>query len=591
MPPSVPTFKDHCVVDDAWLASAYAQRLPFVWHPKIEAVLRLADANALDLDRCIALFPWAGGADPSARVASHKRDFFAARKVVQSVRDRMEKAYPRLLDSLEPTGDPLRARALHTFAAAAALTLVKVLQRFEGLLFTEQGQLILRLFPDIPFLGRQSGAMIGLPFLHPINGLAYGHEADQGFLRARICSVSESDYVKLPLPRHDAECWQDCRPAPEHLYFGWVLPQWLVSGSGDVPEASRWRIAVLVDELGRERDTRSAKAGWGEPLVTRAFVEEAYAGLTNERCEQKEAAPGLRAWVLRMAASAKPTPETQGAVSSKAEISDISIANESAADHTPIILCITAARVEFAAARTRFEAEFGEATPVSIEGESDYAVLFTDTPSGTRWLLAVQSFQAEIDAALKAQRLVLTLKPTATLMVGMCMGMPKRKIAVGTVVVPNEVQGFDHQRVTPAGVEFRGHGDLANNPLFDFASTFDCTELGYEVVADKGLASASVKIEDVDAALLKHIENRFPDAMAYDMEGWGFYRGVKAARAGASARCLWIKGIADSGETQVADAAGRAGKHAVQADATANALDFAIRLIRGYVGVKRFEVR
>lgn len=225
--------------------------------------------------------------------------------------------------------------------------------------------------------------------------------------------------------------------------------------------------------------------------------------------------------------------------------------------------------------------DFGYPKKVSIAGGTDQGLVFTDQSSGALWVLTVQSFQAEIDAALKAQRLVLTLKPRVTLMVGMCMGIGGQTF--GTVVVPNEVRGFDHQRATLAGTEYRSHGDLTDNELYGFARIFDASALGYKVAVDKGLASASAKLEDVSGSLYEQITTNFPDAIAYDMEGWGFYRGVKAARGDGRELCLWIKGVADNGETQETTAEAKAAKKAQQAQATSNALDFAIRLMREYL--------
>lgn len=99
----------------------------------------------------------------------------------------------------------------------------------------------------------------------------------------------------------------------------------------------------------------------------------------------------------------------------------------------------------------------------------------------------------------------------------------------------------------------------------------------FRVVVDKALVSASIKIEDTNSALVKQIENSFPDAVAFDMEGWGFYR------AGEGQHCLWVKAIADSGESQSQSASGQAEKRRIQSSVTDNATNFAIRLVRNFV--------
>jgi len=93
---------------------------------------------------------------------------------------------------------------------------------------------------------------------------------------------------------------------------------------------------------------------------------------------------------------------------------------------------------------------------------------------------------------------------------------------------------------------------------------------------DKGLACASVKIENSESELISKIEEHAPDVVAFDMEGSGFYRA-------AGRESLWIKAIADSGESQNSTEAGRGEKHQIQASATDNAVDFAIALVREFV--------
>lgn len=578
----VATFKEHCVVSEAWLAKAYSSKLPFHWHPKILGVLELVKANGEDLDKYVERAKSAGAGKFVSDVAQYKRRFFEASCNLDGVLDRVREGYPRLLEQLgsRDLSDILRARALHTFAGAAALTLIKALQLFEKVLVSEQGGVIVRMFTDLPSLSSTHTPMIVLPYRHAVNGLAYGYEVDNGLVRARICAVYEDSYQKVSLPRHEAEYWQDFQPGPEHLYFGWVLPQWLVAGFGELPPLPTWSISVLSDAKGNERYIKNNDPEWAEGLKSSLLLDADYVGLKDDFFALSRIAPGLTVWVFPRTAGACEIDAESEATEPGGQLSDEQLGAASEAGRMPIVLCIAAAHVEFVAARERFSTEFGKARKMSMAGETDHAVVFTDASSGTLWVLTVQSFQAEVDAALKAQRLVLTLKPHVTLMIGMCMGIGDQ--AFGTVVVPNEVRGFDHQRSTPAGLEYRPHGDLTDNPLYGFARIFDASPLSYKVVVDKGLASASAKLEDVSGLLLKQITTNFPDAVAYDMEGWGFYRGVKAARNDGRERCLWIKGVADNGETQNTTPEAKEAKKGQQALATSNALDFAIKLMRDY---------
>lgn len=239
------------------------------------------------------------------------------------------------------------------------------------------------------------------------------------------------------------------------------------------------------------------------------------------------------------------------------------------------VLCVTAASVEFDAVRAHLREVFGEEKIVHLDqAKSDYAVRFIDPEDGTSWYVTTLSFQGEAEAANRVERLSHKLNPGLILMVGMCMGMPKREWPTGTVVIPNEVFSFDHQRLAQDGTHYRPHGNRVDNSLYRLVRMIDPSDLSYKVVADKGLASASTKIENPDAALVELIEGAFPDVAAFDMEGAGFYL------AGDNKTCLWVKAVADQGEAQQSTAAGQAHKRNTQAEVTKNATDFAIRIVR-----------
>ena len=245
------------------------------------------------------------------------------------------------------------------------------------------------------------------------------------------------------------------------------------------------------------------------------------------------------------------------------------------------VLCVAAATVELAAIHAYLSTEFGQVVQVALDGGEDYALQYVDPKSNAKWFVVTLSFQGQSEAALEVRHLSHLIKPTILLMVGMCMGIPTKGLEVGTVVVPNEVTVFDHERLTAVGTQYRPHGDRVDNGLYKLARILGASEnLAYRVVTDKGLASASRKIEDPGAALMKIIQQTFQDVAAYDMEGWGFYR------AGAGQQCLWIKAVADSGEAPASGARGQAEKHGTQSISTDNAIAFAILLVRRYIKLK-----
>ena len=568
------TFRDHCVIDPRWLALASAEGAPtqlFAWHPKVQVALTLVSKNEIHLDRFASLPRGVRGIDLAVDASAYKTSFFEASDVLKRVLEIAASSYPLLLAEMRNVSAQVRSRALHTYAAASSLRLIRILQRFEGFLYAEDDRLILRLFPDLPNLRKQIGPMIGLPYLHPVNTLAYGPEAASGFLVARICEKNEDRYQKLTLPRSAAEAAQEQRPGPEQLFFGWIVPQWLLFREQVLPEASSWWISELSDETGQRRFSRSNESPWSGPSARTLPLPDQFEDWPASLFEVREVAPSLTAWTRQQPATA-PSASAQGPAQPSTSPAPIS------ARHSRV-LCFAAAQVEFAALLESFNVDFGTGQPVSIDNGNYHAVEFVDPQNTGRWYIVALSHHGQVESAIKVARLVPLVQPDITLMVGMCMGMPSRKLPVGTVIVPNEVWSFDHQRVTGRGTEYRPHGSQEDNSLYAIARIVASEKLGYRLVVDKALATSNAKVENMASELVKNIEDSFPDAAAYDMEGWGFYRGV------GGPRCLWIKAVADSGEAQGTGHEEKTRKNSIQGTATANAIHFALLLVRKAVQV------
>lgn len=245
---------------------------------------------------------------------------------------------------------------------------------------------------------------------------------------------------------------------------------------------------------------------------------------------------------------------------------------------TRTVLCVTAAIVEFKSTKRVFEKSFGPGQTVHLnEEKTEYGLEFSDAKSNSRWILVSSAFQGQVEAATHAARLSNLLSPEIFLMIGMCMGMPKRAYPVGTVIVPAEIFSFDHQRLAKdKPVQHRPHAERVANGLYMLARVVSSESHDYKVVTDKAVASASTKIEDTESTLVNLLEQSFPDIAAFDMEGGGFYR------AGEGKKFLWIKAVADSGEPQETSSVGTDLKQSAQKEATENSADFAIKLGRSY---------
>jgi nucleoside phosphorylase len=242
------------------------------------------------------------------------------------------------------------------------------------------------------------------------------------------------------------------------------------------------------------------------------------------------------------------------------------------------VLCMAAATVEFKTVSGLLEHNFGPATKHKLGEAKNYDVIlsYVDKDKDVRWCLAPQLSQGITSAALDVQRVADGLRPDIVLMVGMCMGMPDKKLAPGTVIVPNSITLLDHQRYKDSATEYRPRGDSVASGLHNVARIASLDALPFKVIVDKGLACASVKIEDTQTGLVPFIATYLPDVVAFDMEGWGFYQGT------VKYQCLWIKAVADSGERQGDTEGLRSVKQESQADATKNAFQFASKVVDHY---------
>lgn len=298
--PLPPAFSDHCVVNPRWIAAAsgQAEMTSFDWHPKIAKALDLIAVNARDFDLNVYQFPGMANGDVAEEISHRKVAFFENQAILTAFVDKANRIASGITQAFRDCPPEVRPRALHTFAAAASVTVIRLIQRFEGTLFSEAGQLIVRIFPDLPSLRSTRGPFVGLPFRHEINELAYGYEASHGFLRCRISRGREGDYEYVYLPRFEAEAHQESRPAPLHLYYGWVVPQWLISFDDPPPSPDAWWITVISDERGAERWSSDRKSPWSGPDASQLDLPSEYEW-PDEFYVRAEVGPGMSCWVQR----------------------------------------------------------------------------------------------------------------------------------------------------------------------------------------------------------------------------------------------------------------------------------------------------
>lgn len=239
------------------------------------------------------------------------------------------------------------------------------------------------------------------------------------------------------------------------------------------------------------------------------------------------------------------------------------------------ILCVVVSASEQKSVIQALDAAFGKGIETAV-GEN-WGIYYRDIESCVEWCVFKLSFQGEAEAAAAVKELLHEIKPSLSLMIGMCMAVD-RDLPLGSVVLPNEIFHLDHSRFTTEGNTYRPHGARVDNSLYKLSELVavrnDEEQTGYKVVTSKALATATVKIEDRNAPIVQFIENSLPDAVSFDMEGGGFYLATKGARS------LWIKAVADHGDPQ----ASKENKAKFQTKVTENAIDFAIKLSKKLAG-------
>lgn len=245
--------------------------------------------------------------------------------------------------------------------------------------------------------------------------------------------------------------------------------------------------------------------------------------------------------------------------------------------HKEKILCVVVSTSEHKSVIKALDSAFGEGKDTQI-GEN-WGAYYSDRESSVEWRVFKLSFQGETEAAAAVTALIHQVQPTLSLMIGMCMAI-ERDIPLGSVILPNEIFHLDHTRITTDGTSHRPHGTRVDNSLYKLselvAARNDEETSGYKVITSKALATATVKIEDRSAAIFGYIEQALPDAIAFDMEGAGFYLATKEHKS------LWIKAVADHGDPQ----ASKEEKVKFQTKVTENAINFAIKLVKKIASTK-----
>lgn len=135
------------------------------------------------------------------------------------------------------------------------------------------------------------------------------------------------------------------------------------------------------------------------------------------------------------------------------------------------------------------------------------------------------------------------LKPGAVVMVGIAFGVDEEKLPVGSVLVSQQLQGYELQRVgteEDGDVDVTPRGDkvTASPRLLDRLKTAALTWPGGQV--KPGLLLSGSKLID-NLAFRQRLQREFPEAIGGEMEGVGLY----AAAAVKNVEWILAKAVCD----------------------------------------------
>ena len=200
-----------------------------------------------------------------------------------------------------------------------------------------------------------------------------------------------------------------------------------------------------------------------------------------------------------------------------------------------------------------------------------------------RWnVVATMTGAGDVPAATATARMIETFTPMVVLFVGVAGGI--KDVELGDVVVASKVYGYDRRKEDKDGVRTRPEFGQPHARLIDRARHLALTDTwtrasppargANALVAPIAVGAAVVADEDAYTAQL--VRKSFSDAVAVEMEGYGFLYAAwqQAALERANAASLVIRGISDllSGKEE-ADQSGS------QERASANAAAFAFDLL------------
>lgn len=131
------------------------------------------------------------------------------------------------------------------------------------------------------------------------------------------------------------------------------------------------------------------------------------------------------------------------------------------------------------------------------------------------------------------------LQPNSVIMVGIAFGLHNHKQKIGDVIVSKQVTNYDFVKQKESGTIERADKAHSSTQLL---SLFENSKITFNNNVDFGLFICGEKLLD-NESMVKELLNRFPEALAGDMESYGVYSICEKQKID----WLIIKGICDWG--------------------------------------------
>lgn len=302
-------FSDHCVVDDQHLKALFTgsvnlKALRIIWHPKITCALRMLEVLALDFDNRATQMPFFVRVPRAEgyRLLGTMKSFFLERFSQLMLTCRMtEDQLARMLSAFSDKAPPNLTDAIRTFAALAALRVIRQIEYLSPILFIEPDLQILSFLPDLVTV-RTSLLLRALPFRCHNGDIAFGIDE---FLKAEVGPVIE-DRTTIMMPAREAvRCHDyigtpgDEDRLPDEILMRWVVPQWYLFGHVGQP-TNAWRVWVLRDETCCERYMPRSPKPWTQhdDFDRREDVNEQL--VRQEKIEHVDLLPGWAVAAMRI---------------------------------------------------------------------------------------------------------------------------------------------------------------------------------------------------------------------------------------------------------------------------------------------------